>query len=366
MIKELVKYGEAEITYKQKQLLSQKPKLQNLFWETTLRCNAKCKHCGSRAGEKNELKDELTTEEIKSAFQSIATKYDAKEILINVTGGEPLLRQDLFEVMEFAHKLGYYWGMTTNAMLINDEIIKKMKQTGMSAISISLDGLEKSHDEFRQVKGSYRQIVENIKKLKNANFLNYLQITTVINKSNINELEQLYSEIQSLQVDSWRILNIEPIGRTFDNRDLLLDSNQYKILLNFIKEKRKKSKFDVTYGCSHFLGMNFEKEIRKNMFFCIAGFVTGSILYNGDIYVCPSVERRKELIQGNIKENDFVEVWENKFKWFRNLEKLKCKECEECTDWKYCLGGSLHTWDFDNNKQNLCLTKILEGDGVNE
>lgn len=366
MIKEIMKYGEAEITYRQKQLLSQRPKLQNLFWEATLRCNAKCKHCGSRAGEKNDLKNELTTEEIKCTLQSISERYDAREILINVTGGEPLLRQDLFDVMEFANNLGYYWGMTTNGILINDEIIEKMKQTRMSTISISLDGLERSHDEFRQVKGSYKKIIENIKKLNKANFLNYLQITTVVNKSNINELEQLYNEIQSLQIDSWRILNMEPIGRTADNQELLLNGNEYRNLINFIKEKRKKSKFDITYGCSHFLGMKYEKEVRSHMFFCIAGFITASILYNGDIYVCPSVERREELVQGNIRTDNFVDVWENKFKWFRNLDKLKCNECENCKDWKYCLGGSLHNWDFDNKTQKLCLNRILEGDGIYE
>lgn len=366
MIKEIIKYGEAEVTYKNKKLLSEKPKLKNLFWETTLRCNAKCKHCGSRAGENLDLKGELTTEEIKKTLQDIANKYDAREILINVTGGEPLLRQDLFEVMGFANNLGYYWGMTTNGIMINDEIIEKMKQTRMSTISISLDGLQKSHDEFRQVQGSYAKIIENIKKLKKANFLNYLQVTTVVNKSNIDELEQLYNEIQALQIDSWRVLNMEPIGRTADNQDLLLNDKEYNILLNFIKEKRKKSKFDITYGCSHFLGMKYEKEVRNHMFFCIAGFGTASILYNGDIYVCPSVERRKELVQGNVRTDDFVDVWENKFKWFRNLDKFKCENCEKCNNWKYCLGGSLHTWDFDNNMQKLCLNKILEGDGANE
>ncbi len=366
MIKDIIKYGEAEITYRNKKLLSEKPKLKNLFWETTLRCNANCKHCGSRAGENLKLEDELTTEEIKKILQDIANKYDSREILINVTGGEPLLRQDLFRVMEFANKLGYYWGMTTNGILINDEIIEKMKQTGMSTISISLDGLEKSHDEFRQVKGSYKKIIENVKKLNKANFLNYLQITTVVNKSNINELEQLYNEILALQIDSWRILNMEPIGRTADNQDLLLNGNEYKTLLNFIKEKRKKSNFDITYGCSHFLGMKYEKEVRNHMFFCIAGFITASILYNGDIYVCPSVERRKELIQGNIRTDDFVDVWENKFKWFRSLDKLKCEKCENCNEWKYCLGGSLHNWDFNNRTQKFCLNEILKGDVSNE
>ncbi len=160
--------------------------------ETTLRCNAKCKHCGSRAGENSKLDDELTTEEIKNALQSIANKYDASKILLNITGGEPLIRQDLFEVMDFANKLGYHWGMTTNAMLINESNIEKMKKTGMTTISISLDGLEQSHDEFRGVKGSYSKIIENIKKFKEANFLNYLQITTVVNKLNIKELKNVW------------------------------------------------------------------------------------------------------------------------------------------------------------------------------
>lgn len=362
MIKEVIKYGEAEVTYKNKQLLAEKPKLYNLFWETTLRCNAKCKHCGSRAGENIKLDDELTTEEIENALQSIANKYDASKILLNITGGEPLVRQDLFEVMDFANKLGYHWGMTTNAILINEDNIERMKKTGMTTISISLDGLEQSHDEFRGVKGSYLKIIENIKKLKETNFLKYLQVTTVVNRLNINELEELYRIMQELKIDSWRIVNMDPIGRAENNKELALNKEEYRYLIDFIKIKRKEAKFNVTYGCSHFLGLKFEKEVRNHMFFCVAGFTTGSILYNGDIYVCPDIERRKELVQGNVRTDDFVDVWENKFKWFRDLNKLKCKECENCKDWKYCRGDSLHTWDFNNNRPKLCLNKILEGD----
>ena len=358
MIKDIIKYGEAEIAYKNKQLLAQKPKLYNLFWETTLRCNAKCKHCGSRAGEECNFKDELSTSEIKNAFQSIANKYNANEILINVTGGEPLLRRDLFDVMTYANKLGFQWGMTTNGMLINEDVLDKMKVSGMDTISISIDGLKDTHNEFRAVPNSFERIIENIKK---ANCLQWLQVTTVINKSNIDELEELYKIIKDLDINSWRILSIEPIGRANDNEDLLLDKNDYERLFRFIRDKKRSSKFDVKYGCNHFLGMQFEKEVRDHMFFCVAGFTTGSILYNGDIYVCPSVERRKELVQGNIRKDDFVDVWENRFKWFRDENKFKCKECENCKDWKYCLGDSLHTWDFDNNKPKICVNKMIGG-----
>ena len=124
MIKEIINYGNAEIAYKQIKALSKAPILYNLFWETTLKCNAKCKHCGSHAGEDYPIKDELTTEEIKNALQQIANKYDATKILLNITGGEPLLRKDLFDVMNFAKNLGYRWGMTTNGILINDAIIE--------------------------------------------------------------------------------------------------------------------------------------------------------------------------------------------------------------------------------------------------
>lgn len=366
MIKEILKYGEAEVAYKNKEMLSKKPILYNLFWETTLRCNAKCKHCGSRAGENVKIQDELTTKEIENALQSVANKYDARKILLNITGGEPLVREDLFEVMNLAKGLGYNWGMTTNGILINDDIIQKMKDTGMATISISLDGLEKSHDEFRGVKGSFSKIIHNIQKLKEANFLNCLQVTTVVNKTNISELEEMYKKMQELQIDSWRVVNMDPIGRAQDNDNLSLDNEDYKKLIKFIAEKRKKSKMDVTYGCSHYLGLKYEKETRGNMFFCFTGFTTASILYNGDIFVCPNVERRKELIQGNIRQDDFIDVWENKFKWFRDLDKLKCKQCDNCEDWKYCRGDSLHTWDFENKRPKICLNKVLNGGIIDE
>lgn len=361
MFKNVMKLGNAEMTYQAKKSLSETPKLINLFWETTLRCNAKCKHCGSNAGENIHIEDELKTEEIKKVFSDVAAKYDASRILVSVTGGEPLVREDVFEVMKYAKSLGFYWGMTTNGILINDDIIAKMKDSGMTTISISLDGLEKTHDDFRCVNGAFKKIIENILKLKNANFLNYLQVTTVVNKTNIMQLDDLYDILSNLGISSWRIVNMDPIGRAMQNDDLSLDGADFSKLMQFIKNKRKlKNKMDVTFGCSHYLGMDYEKEVRKNMFFCVTGFTTASVLYNGDIFVCPSVPRRKELVQGNIRLDNFVDIWENKFKWVRNLDKLKCDYCSNCEDWKYCRGDSLDTWDFDNNKPKLCLPKLLK------
>jgi radical SAM protein with 4Fe4S-binding SPASM domain len=85
-----------------------------------------------------------------------------------------------------------------------------------------------------------------------------------------------------------------------------------------------------------------------------------SILYNGDLFVCPNVPRQKDLIQGNIKVDNFKEVWDNKYEFFRNKERTKCDECEKCTWWDYCLGGAMHTWNFEESIQNKCPYKMMK------
>ena len=139
--------------------LYEKPILKDLFLEVTLRCNARCEHCGSSCGDTIQ-KDEISAEDLKNTLKEIAEKYNANDILLNVTGGEPLVRKDLFDIMKYASSLGFRWGMTTNGMLINDEIINKMIETNMETISISLDGLKETHESFRRVPNSFDRIIE--------------------------------------------------------------------------------------------------------------------------------------------------------------------------------------------------------------
>ena len=254
MFNKIRKLGELTLLEKIKDEELQRHTLIDLFWECTLSCNAKCKHCGSSA-ENKKYDGELSTEEIKNAFKQIANDMNANMILINVTGGEPLVRQDLCEVMEYATRnLGFHWGMTTNGILLNDENIEKLKKANMETISISIDGLEKTHDEFRGVPGSYQKIISNIKKLKEAGFVKHIQVTTVVNKTNIKELEELYNIMLGLNLDSWRLASMDPIGRAKENDNLLLNGEELKELLDFIIEKNKEKKLKITYGCPGFLG----------------------------------------------------------------------------------------------------------------
>ena len=359
MLKKIYKLGELTLMKNYKEQERNKHTLIDLFWECTLTCNAKCKHCGSSA-EKKKYDGELSTDEIKSAFRQIANDMDASKILINVTGGEPLVRQDLCEVMEYAtNELGFRWGMTTNGILLNDENIEKLKKANMETISISIDGLEETHDRFRGVPGSYKTIINNIKKLKEADFVKHLQVTTVFHKENINELNELYNVMLGLKLDSWRLVSMDPIGRANENNNLLLNGNEIKQLLDFIKSKKNDRKLELTYGCPGFLGLDYEKEVRKYYFYCRTGINVASILYNGDLFVCPNVPRRKEFIQGNIRTDNFKEVWDNKYKVFRDKNRTSCEECQKCENWEYCLGGAFHTWNFTDNVQNKCTYKLI-------
>lgn len=359
MLKDIYKLGELTLVEKYKEQEIKNHTLIDLFWECTLSCNAACKHCGSSA-EKRKYEGELTTEEIKNAFKQIANDMDATKIFINVTGGEPLVRKDLCDVMEYAtNELGFHWGMTTNGILLTEENIEKLRKANMETISISIDGLEETHDEFRGVPNSYKKIINNLNNLKKSGYVKHIQVTTVFHKKNIKELEELYEVMLDLGLDSWRLASMDPIGRANENNDLLLDGKDLKKLLDFIKSKKKDKRLELTYGCPGFLGLDYEKEVRKYYFFCRTGINIASILYNGDLFVCPNVPRIKSLIQGNIRTDNFKDIWDNKYKEFRTNDRTKCGECEKCKYWDYCLGGAYHTWNFEENKQNKCVYNMI-------
>lgn len=332
--------------------------LRALFFEVTLRCNARCEHCGSNCGDFHPT-NEITGDEIKKVLKEIYDKnYDTRKVMLNITGGEPLLREDLFDLMKYARSLGYYWGITSNGILINEEMVKKMEEAEMYSTSISIDGLKETHESFRKVKNSWDKIIHGIKLMLNSDVIKIVQVTTCVNKKNIDELEELYQFLKDLGIKHWRVMEVDPIGRAKDNHDLLLEPDQIERMFNFIAEKQREDNgMEIVYGCSHFLGMDVEPIVRTQPFVCNTGISIGCILSNGDIFVCPDVERRKELIQGNIRKDSFTEVWETKFKPYRTIKRTCNEKCKKCKDWKLCLGDAFHTWDFDLNEPRFCHLK---------
>ena len=332
--------------------LRESPHLRWLFFEITDRCNLECRHCGSSCTAEGR---QLTAADIERTLRTIQSDKPG----ICLTGGEPMLHPDFFAIAERITAMGFQWGMTTNATLIDDEAASKLRTAGMSTVSVSLDGMEKSHDDLRQRKGSWQLAVRGIRALKNAGF--EPQVTTVLHKGNFDELGPLYDVLCEMGIRSWRPINVEPIGRACESGDMLLSSEQFAELLGFIRAKRFDPECDmeVTFGCSHYLGTEYERMVRDHYFLCGAGILTASVRSNGDICACLDIENRPELVQGNIRTDDFMDVWNDRFKEFRRDRTEDCSMCLECTERYICGGDSAHTWDFDKNRPLLCCKDYL-------
>ena len=361
-------------------VLRKTPKLHHLFLEITTDCNERCKHCGSRCGEPKaklnsgevqvlnsagacETDRPLTTDEYKRILDQIKEDFDISKLNLCITGGEPLLNPDFFEIMSYAHKTGFTWGMTTNGTLIDEECVRKLKECGMCTVSVSLDGLEKTHDEFRRHPGAYKKTIEAIRLLQESGAFKHVQVTTVVHHDNIDELDEMYGIVSGLGVRSWRVINVDPIGRAHDANGLLLTDRQIRRMINFIATHRRKDDsapgtMDVTYGCSHYLGTKLEREVREWYFLCNAGIYSASIDNTGNIIACLDIPRLPELIQGNIRRDRFKDVWENKYEIFRS-DFRKTGKCTDCKHYRHCAGDSFHTWDFEANEPGLCMKGIL-------
>lgn len=342
-----LKRSQLENLARHRECLRTKPHLRWLFFEITNRCNLNCKHCGSNCSAKGQS---LTRKDIETTLKTIP----ADKPMICLTGGEPLLHPDFFDIAECVRKMGFFWGMTTNATLITEAVAIKLKQTGMSTVSVSLDGMEESHDALRKQKGAWRLALRGLQALQKAGF--EPQVTTVLHQDNYDELEPLYHLLCDMGITSWRPINVEPIGRACESTEMLLKPDQLAMLLSYIRTKRydRGCDMEVTFGCSHYLGVENERMVRDHYFLCGAGILVASVRSNGDICACLDIENRKELVQGNIKTDDFMDVWLNRFKVFRRDRTADCSKCMTCSERFLCGGDSTHTWDFEHKRPLLC------------
>ncbi len=339
--------------------------LTYLFWETTLACNLACRHCGSRCSPEEARQKDLPGSEVKRVFHEIAEDFDANKITIAVTGGEPLTRKDVFDVMGDAVKLGYFWGMVTNAVLVDEKVVDKMEKAGMGTISVSIDGDAESHAFLRGSVENFDRAMKGLRCLiERAKFLECVQVTSVIHAKNLHLLETLYERFADMGVGEWRVLLADPIGRMLDpeNRELILGGDGIARLLDFVAEKRKGGRMPMTFEESGFLGLKYEGAVRGYYFHCPAGINIGGLMHDGKIGACPSIERH--MIEGDALTERFSKVWNERFLRYRDREGHRRKgPCLKCKWWNHCEGGSLHLWDWDKNESRLCHYNLMKQAG---
>jgi radical SAM enzyme (rSAM/lipoprotein system) len=293
-------------------------------------------------------------EDFLNAIQPLKKHYPKHSIMVVITGGEPIVRKDLAACGNQLREHGFRWGIVTNGYAYNEETHKKLIAAGMGSITLSIDGLQENHNWLRNNPKSFEYAVNALDLIISHPRLNF-DVVTCVHQKNIAELAELKEFLISKKVKKWRIFTIAPIGRAAKNEDLLLNNEQTQQLMNFIAESRRNDpRINLYFSCESYVG-NYEKKVRDSYFFCHAGINIGSVLIDGSISACPNIDRC--FVQGNIYQDNFLEIWENRFEVMRNRTWCKTGICKNCKDFKYCNGGAMHLW---NKKQECIMACVAE------
>jgi radical SAM enzyme (rSAM/lipoprotein system) len=321
--------------------------LNYLFWECTTRCNLNCLHCGSDCSSDTSFPD-MPINDFLSALDTI--KEPAPNFIVVITGGEPLLRSDLELCGKEIRKRGMRWSLVTNGLLYDKERQNSLLNAGMGALTISLDGLEESHNWLRNTGNSFRKVENAISLAVASPRLNF-DVVTCVNSRNYNELPEILDFLKGRGVKAWRLFTIIPIGRAARNPELFLSDQQFTGLMEFISNERKKDRIDLKFSCEGYVG-KYESQVRDAPFFCRAGINICSVLIDGSISACPNIDR--SFVQGNIYTDDLFVVWQNNFKPFRDRSWTKKGKCADCREYRDCQGNGFHNWHGDKKSVLIC------------
>jgi radical SAM protein with 4Fe4S-binding SPASM domain len=326
-----------------------------IAWEITRRCNLQCIHCRSSSEEVVNDHPDPKKEECIRIIDDI-TSF-AKPVMV-LTGGEPLLRKDFFEIAKYGTQKGLRVCLATNGTLVNDEICQKLKEVDIKMVSLSLDGPnEDIHDDFRKQKGAFKATI-NAAKLFKKHDIPFL-INSSFTKRNQNTIQEVYKLAKELGATAWYMFMIVPTGRAEELLNELISREDYEKILNWHYDMEKNEKdvlvrptcapqyYRIILERSKKEGEKFERRTLKfstgGSKGCIAGQLICLINVDGDVLPCSYFP----LPAGNIKKQSFKDIWENSelLKNLRNFSSYKgrCGVCEYvnvcggCRARAYCL-----------------------------
>ena len=326
--------------------------LQYLFLEITKKCNLNCLHCGSDCS-KNVNSPELSTD---SWFKIISyfKKQFSSSLAFIITGGEPLMHPDILKIGDYINKEGMRWGMVTNGMLLNNSKLGQLIKAGISSITLSLDGLEESHNWLRNHPQAFEKTLMALQLIAKSKIL-LKDVVTCVSPKNLKELDQIAALLIENKIPDWRLFRIFPSGRAHENDELELSFEQTKEMTGWIaanKNQLYKQGLNVNLSCEGWVPFEQDIKLRDYSFFCRSGINIASILADGTITGCSNNSEGFHV--GNILKDNFRNLWENNFDIFRKKEWLKDTLCSNCVHIKDCRGSSIHLWQMGDVKPGFC------------
>ncbi len=329
-----------------------------VVWETTLRCNLKCLHCGSSAGKARP--NELTTKEAIQLCKDLA-KLNTQEVCL--MGGEPFLRKDWHIIAKQVKDLNMKLLVISNGYNINKDIISKLVELEPYSVSTSLDGATaKTHDYIRGVNGSFDKVMEYISLSKEADLPT--TVITTVSKLNLKELPMLRDFLLNKRI-AWQIQVATPEGR-FINKYALSKEEYYSVALFIASMKNKYSSKEIPVIGAHCFGYHSQHLPWLGLYpgwnGCQAGISVLSIKSNGNVVGCLSISNA--YIEGNIRKRSIIDIWNdpNAFAYNRKFKVeylgdncIGCKYGETCKGG--CMGMSIGFTDKPYNHP-YCFYKI--------
>ncbi len=316
--------------------------LKIIFWETTIQCNLHCKYC-RRISEKKE--SELTTKQAKKLINQIYELSITQNtpIILIFSGGEPLTRPDIFELIEYASEKNINTALASNGTMINEDIAKKLAKTNLHRVAISIDSpIPEIHDKIRGQTGSFLAALEGIKFLQKHNI--NVQINSTFSRDNINRFNDMLNFIESLNVCAWHIFLFVPVGcgsNLPDKQKLSPDEIETTLKLIYKYSQRTNIQIKPTCAPQYYRILKQNNALTdKNIWHrytrgCLAGINVCFISATGKIFPCGYLP----IEAGDIRKSDISKIWKNSplFQKLRNFSYIKGK-CSRCKYLKYCGG----------------------------
>ena len=334
-----------------------------IAWEITRSCNLTCVHCRASA-ETGTYKGELGTDRCMEILKEIS---DVAKPIIILTGGEPLLRKDVFDLASRGTELGLKMAMATNGTLLTDDIVKRMIKCGIQRVSVSIDAPDSArHDTFRNVPGCFDKTIDGIKCLKSGGI--EFQINTTVTRHNSEAIQEMLDLAINLGAVAHHLFLLVPTGRAKELVNQEIEAKEYEKLLYWFYSMRGRVPLHLKATCApHYYRILREEAHKKGEYVsretygmdavtrgCLGGTAFCFIGYNGAVQPCGYLD----ISCGNLAEDGFENIWNNSsvFNDLRDYSKYEGK-CGQCEYIRVCGGCRARAYESTKNylsQEPLC------------
>ena len=312
-------------------------------WLVTYQCNFSCPYCEASAGKA--APNELNTEEGKALIDELC-KTGVERLLLS--GGEPLMRPDVIELMRYATQKKLSLGLVTNGYFV-EKLWPQLKNFSYFLYFTSIDGMPAYHDKLRAA-GSFESAMKGLELFKTLKVPTRM-VNTVVHPKNLDQLEGLLGLLKKSGANVWHLTPAVAVGRAAQDKGFTLNGAELKRLVEFITKNRKVMRIGLGEARAY-LACFSENPLDKP-FFCGAGLTRCNIMPDGEVLPCQQVYDNA-FSEGNVRTTPFSKIWKKGFKKIR--ERVLRDECQGCIYLDACQGGC---W-AEMVKQGACLKAVWE------